>query len=490
MPWRLDPSNPNGISQAPKDGYSPYFAGGPGKPSLLDSVNGKHGAVQITAGSNVTVDNSGTGIVISSTGGGGGGGSGTVTEVSSTSGDATVANGTTTPAITIVSAPKLTTARNINGVAFDGTANITVADATKEPIITAGTSAQYYRGDKTMQTLNAAAVPDFSTATDARIAAAAGVSVASLSGGKVPSSQLPAVGLVTVQTAASQAAQLALTTQEGDVVVRTDTSVTYMRNAGTAGTMADFTLLNTPSDAVTSVNGQTGVVVLAKGDVGLGNVDNTSDATKNAAVASLTNKDLTSGTNTFPTLNQSTTGSAATLTTARTIGTLTGDVTTAGSTFNGSANNTNATVVGKINGVALSGLATGILKNTTTTGVPSIAVAGTDYQAPITLTTTGTSGAATLLSNTLNIPQYSGGGGTGMTWSEVTGTSQTASVASGYITNNAGLVTVTLPGTAAVGDIVEVAGKGGRRLESRPGSVGFNTVRQYHYHSRYRRLLS
>lgn len=44
----------------------------------------------------------------------------------------------------------------------------------------------------------------------------------------------------------------------------------------------------------------------------------------------------------FPTLNQNTTGSAATLTTARTIGTATGDVTSAGSTFNGSANNTNA----------------------------------------------------------------------------------------------------------------------------------------------------
>jgi hypothetical protein len=39
------------------------------------------------------------------------------------------------------------------------------------------------------------------------------------------------------------------------------------------------------------------------------------------------------------------------------------------------------------------------------------AVAGTDYQAPITLTTTGTSGAATFVSNTLNIPQYSAGGG-------------------------------------------------------------------------------
>ncbi len=48
----------------------------------------------------------------------------------------------------------------------------------------------------------------------------------------------------------------------------------------------------------------------------------------------------------------------------------------------------------------------------------------------------------------------------GITWSEVTGTSQTAAVDNGYITNNAGLVTVTLPDTAAVGKIVQVVGAG------------------------------
>ena len=52
----------------------------------------------------------------------------------------------------------------------------------------------------------------------------------------------------------------------------------------------------------------------------------------------------------------------------------------------------------------------GLIKTSGGTGALSIAAAGTDYQAPITLTTTGTSGAATLISNTLNIPQYSGGG--------------------------------------------------------------------------------
>lgn len=49
---------------------------------------------------------------------------------------------------TAAAATKLETARNINGVAFDGTTNITVADATKEPAITGGTVGQYWNGLK------------------------------------------------------------------------------------------------------------------------------------------------------------------------------------------------------------------------------------------------------------------------------------------------------------------------------------------------------
>lgn len=53
---------------------------------------------------------------------------GTVTSVSSADANATVATGTTTPVITIVSAPKLQTARTIGGTSFDGTANINPAN--------------------------------------------------------------------------------------------------------------------------------------------------------------------------------------------------------------------------------------------------------------------------------------------------------------------------------------------------------------------------
>lgn len=63
--------------------------------------------------------------------------------------------------------------------------------------------------------------------------------------------------------------------------------------------------------------------------------------------------------------------------------------------------------------ITLSTTVTGLLKGNGT--AISAATANTDYQSPITLTTTGTSGAATFTSNTLNIPQYAGVGSSGLT---------------------------------------------------------------------------
>ena len=58
------------------------------------------------------------------------------------------------------------------------------------------------------------------------------------------------------------------------------------------------------------------------------------------------------------------------------------------------------------------------------------------------------------------VDDNAGGGSGGITWNEVTGTTQAASVNAGYIANNAALVTITIPTTAAVGDVVRVTGKG------------------------------
>src|SRR6185312_5363410 len=55
--------------------------------------------------------------------------------------------------------------------------------------------------------------------------------------------------------------------------------------------------------------------------------------------------------------------------------------------------------------ITLSTTVNGVVKGNGT--ALSAAAAGTDYQAPVTLTTTGSSGAATFVGNTLNIPNYS-----------------------------------------------------------------------------------
>lgn len=86
-----------------------------------NSTGGTANVQEITLGSGISFV--GTTLVATGTGG-------TVTSVTSADNTtATVATTTTTPVITIVSAPKLQTARTINGTSFDGTASITVTAA-------------------------------------------------------------------------------------------------------------------------------------------------------------------------------------------------------------------------------------------------------------------------------------------------------------------------------------------------------------------------
>jgi hypothetical protein len=90
--------------------------------------------------------------------------------------------------------------------------------------------------------------------------------------------------------------------------------------------------------------------------------------------------------------------------------------------------------------ITLSTSITGVLKGNGT--AISAATAGTDYQAPITLTTTGTSGAATFISNTLNIPQYTGGGSSGPILESYQAISSNYSVTAGSNAFSVGPVTV------------------------------------------------
>jgi hypothetical protein len=113
---------------------------------------------------------------------------------------------------------------------------------------------------------------------------------------KIPSAQLPAIAITDTFPVASQAAMLALTAEVGDVAVRTDLNKSFILKTAGASTLGNWQELLTPTDAVLSVNGQTGAVSLTASGLGaLAAANNLSDVA-NAATAR-TNLGLAIGTN-------------------------------------------------------------------------------------------------------------------------------------------------------------------------------------------------
>jgi len=132
-------------------------------------------------------------------------------------------------------------------------------DGTLDFVVASQTDQNFTNADHTkLDAIEAQA--DVTDSTNVVAALTAGTGITISSGGTIAAG---ALALTTVQTANSESAQLGLTTQEGDVVIRSDENKTYIHNSGSAGNMNDFTLIATPTDAVTSVAGNTGVVTNA-----------------------------------------------------------------------------------------------------------------------------------------------------------------------------------------------------------------------------------
>jgi hypothetical protein len=113
--------------------------------------------------------------------------------------------------------------------------------------------------------------------------------------GTVPTAALPPLAINDVFQPADQTAMLALTAQRGDMAIRLDNGRSYVLSSDSPGTLADWKEMMAAGQ-VQSVAGKTGVVSLVKADVGLGAVDNTSDAAKPVSTATQTALDTKANT--------------------------------------------------------------------------------------------------------------------------------------------------------------------------------------------------
>jgi len=140
--------------------------------------------------------------------------------------------------------------------------------------------------------------------------------VATLDGsGYIPTSQLPPLAKITVNAVADQAARLALTVEPGDIAIQSDNGTTYVLQSSPASTNANWKEISATAAISAAVSahesdttnvhgiGDTSILVtttgtqtltnktitsptgLVKADVGLSNVDNTSDADKPVSTA-------------------------------------------------------------------------------------------------------------------------------------------------------------------------------------------------------------
>lgn len=332
------------------------------------TANSATTALTLIAGTNITLttDNTGKTVTINATSSG----SGTVTSVASADGSITVTNPTTTVDLAVVKAPKLTTARTIGGVSFDGTANITVASATGGFTVSGGDLAL-------------------------------GANNLTLTG---------SIGSTGSRVLKGWFTDLQVT----NAIVGSITG-----NATTVTTNANLTGVITSVGNATSIASQTGT------------------GTKFVVDTSPTLVTPVLGIATATTINKVTITAPAT-----------GSTLTIQDGFTLTAN-ANATVSGTNTGdqnifasVVVSGQTT-VTANSTSTALTL--VAGTN----VTITTDNTAKSVTINATSAVFP-----------FTDVTGTTQAAAVNNGYIADNAGLVTITLPTTAAIGDMIPIVGKG------------------------------
>lgn len=146
------------------------------------------------------------------------------------------------------------------------TAETTLTTKADASALTALATTVSGKADAAATTTALAAKADAATVTSAL------AGKADLVGGKLASAQIPSLAINDTYPVANRAGMLALTTtqvQVGDVAIITSTADkgTYIFTGTNPATFTDWTLMATPADAVASVQGYVGAVVLTAADL-------------------------------------------------------------------------------------------------------------------------------------------------------------------------------------------------------------------------------
>lgn len=205
--------------------------------------------------------------------------------------DGTMTIGKASEAVAADTATTLATGRTISvagdatgtSPVFDGSANVIIPLVLANSGVVAGTFTKVTvdakgRVTEGVANLTAADIPELtlSKISDAGTAAAKDFGTAEGNvpvlgaGGKLSEAVIPAIAITDTFVVDSQAAMLVLEAQQGDVAVRTDVNKTFILKVSPATTLANWVELETPTDAVTSVNGLTGAVTLTTSEVAEG----------------------------------------------------------------------------------------------------------------------------------------------------------------------------------------------------------------------------